>query len=157
MGECVGIQELNTSSGEYFRPFSLVPGIKFIYVKKPQSSESGQHHLVKLFCLCVLIHVLWEEEGNPWAGWDFWGITNFHIWWPREAVPAIMQQIFHKITCVLESTIVNFSSLCCVRVDICSSSWLVKPVVLQVCLKGIVLRASEVSDHLRSKRDATLF
>lgn len=79
----------------------------------------------------------------------------FHLWWLREAVPAIMQQIFYEISCILGNTMVSFGSLCCVRVDICSSSWLMKPGVLQVCLKGIVLRASEVLDHLRLKRDVT--
>lgn len=79
----------------------------------------------------------------------------FHLWWPRETVPAIMQQVFYKISCILGNMMVNFSSLCCVRVDFCSSSWLVKPVVLQVCLKGIASRASEVLDHLRLKRNVT--
>lgn len=65
MGEYVNISELNSSSGEYFRLSSLVPGVKFLYVEKPLSNESGQHHLAKLFCLHVLIRVLWNGESDP--------------------------------------------------------------------------------------------
>lgn len=139
----VSTWELNSSSGEYFRLSSLIPRIQFIYVKKPLSNESGQHHLAKLFCLRVLIHVLWERELEPWAGWDFWGVTNFSF------MVAIIQQIFYEISCILGNTMVSFSSLCCVRVDIWSFSWFVKPVILQVCLNVIVSRACEVLDHLR--------
>lgn len=122
MGEYVNISELNLSSGEYFRLFSLVPGIKFIYVEKPLSSESGQHHLANSSAFMCSFMCCGRGKVTLELGEASGELLIFHLWWPREAVPAIMQQIFYKISCILGNTMVSFSSLCCFRVDICSSS-----------------------------------